>query len=76
MESFRKGYREINPELLSVIRKLRRKPRTQGKRRMTFESVAESLNDMGYRAANGREFSGNTVRGILHRQKKVTRLAA
>lgn len=67
----RKGYLEFNPELLQVIRKLRRKLRTQGKRRMTFESVAERLNDMGYRAANGREFSGNTVRGILHRQKKA-----
>lgn len=65
----RKGYREMNPELLSIILKLRRKPRTPGKRRMTFESVAERLNDMGYRAANGSKFSGNTVRGILHRQK-------
>jgi DNA invertase Pin-like site-specific DNA recombinase len=67
----RKGYQEFNPELLQVIRKLRRKPRSEGKRRMTFESVAERLNDMGYRAANGSEFSGNTVRGILHRQKRA-----
>jgi DNA invertase Pin-like site-specific DNA recombinase len=72
----RKGYREMNPELLQVIRKLRRKPRTVGKRRMTFESVAERLNELDYRAANGSEFSGNTVRGILHRHKKGARQAA
>jgi len=67
----RKGYREFNPELLQVIRKLRRKPRSPGKRRMTFEAVAGRLNDMGYHAANGNIFTGNTVRGILHRQKRA-----
>ncbi len=29
---------------------------------MTFEAVAERLNDMGYRVANGNEFTGYTAR--------------
>ena len=67
----RKGYLETDKgkELLALIRKLRRKPRTKGKRRMTFEKVAHRLNEMGYRGANGNIFTDNNVRAILHRQK-------
>ena len=67
----RKGYAESNPELLGLIRKLRRKPRSSIMKRMTFDQVAERLNEDGKRAANGKPFTGNTVRGILHRQKNV-----
>ncbi len=67
----RKGYLETDKgkELLALIRKLRRKPRTKGKRRMTFEKVAHRLNEMGYSGANGNIFTDNNVRAILHRQK-------
>lgn len=67
----RKSYTEANPDLLQLIRKLRRKPRSSIKKRVTFDQVAERLNEVGYSATNGKPFTGNTVRGILHRQKKV-----
>jgi DNA invertase Pin-like site-specific DNA recombinase len=65
----RKSYKET-PEgaaILKVIRRLRRK--TKGKRQTPFNEIADMLNAQGYRAANGKEFTGNTVRGILHRSK-------
>jgi DNA invertase Pin-like site-specific DNA recombinase len=67
----RKGYSETEQgaEILKEIRRLRRK--RKGRVGMTFNAVADALNDQGYRADNGSLFSGNTVRGILHRQKKL-----
>ncbi len=69
----RKGYRdtEEGAKILKEIRLLRRK--RKGRKRMTFDRVAETLNERGYRAANGRLFTGNTVKGILHRQQKSRR---
>jgi DNA invertase Pin-like site-specific DNA recombinase len=66
----RKGYRdtERGAEILREIRRLRR--RRKGRVRRTFNEIAERLNEQGYAAANGKPFTGNTVRGILHRQKK------
>ena len=66
----RKGYSETEQgaEILKEIRRLRR--RRKGRVGMTFNAVADALNDQGYRADNGRLFTGNTVPGILHRQKK------
>jgi len=54
--------------ILKEIKRLRRK--RKGMVKVTFNEIADVLNDQGYRAANGKLFSGNTVRGILHRQKK------
>jgi len=66
----RKGYKdtEEGAEILREIRRLRRK--RKGMVRTTFNEIAEILNEQGYTAAHGKPFSGNTVRGILHRQKK------
>ncbi len=66
----RKGYKdtERGAEILREIRWLRRK--RKGRVRRTFNEIAENLNEQGYTAANGKPFTGNTVRGILHRQKK------
>jgi DNA invertase Pin-like site-specific DNA recombinase len=67
----RKGYRETEQgtEILKEIRRLRR--RRKGRVGMTFNQVADALNEQGYRAVNGCLFTGNTVRGILHRQKRL-----
>jgi DNA invertase Pin-like site-specific DNA recombinase len=66
----RKGYKdtEKGAEILREIRRLRR--RRKGRVRTTFNEIAEMLNEQGYTAAHGKPFTGNTVRGILHRQKK------
>jgi len=66
----RKSYKETEEgtKILKEIRRLRR--RRKGRKQRTFKEVAASLNDQGYTAANGKPFTANTVRGILHRQKK------
>lgn len=66
----RKSYRETEKgaEILREIRRLRRK--RKGRVRRTFNEVADALNEQGYRATNGKQFTGNTVRGIYHRSKK------
>ena len=65
----RKGYKETEQgqALLKEIQKLRRKPK--GKPRMTFDLVAEKLNELGYAASNGKPFTGSTVKGIVYRNK-------
>lgn len=66
----RKGYKdtEKGTEILREIRRLRR--RRKGRVRRTFNEIAERLNEQGYTAAHGKPFTGNSVRGILHRNKK------
>jgi len=67
----RKSYKETEEgsEILREIRRLRRK--RKGRVRRTFNEIAEALNKQGYRAANVKPFTGNTVRGIYHRSKKL-----
>jgi len=66
----RKSYKETEEgiKILKEIRRLRR--RRKGRKQRTFNEVAELLNDQEYTDANGNPFTGNTVRGILHRLKK------
>jgi DNA invertase Pin-like site-specific DNA recombinase len=64
----RKSYREIAPEILREIRRLRRKPK--GRRRMSYEKIAIALNERGFVNQNGGQFTGNAVRGIIHRSRK------
>jgi DNA invertase Pin-like site-specific DNA recombinase len=64
----RKSYKEKAPELLREIRRLRRK--RKGRRRMTYESVAASLNESGLRNMSGGLWTSNNVRGLLHREKR------
>ncbi len=69
----RKSYKETDEgaKILREIRRLRRK--RKGRVGRTFNDIAEALNEQGYRAANGKAFTGNTVRGIMHRMKKPAR---
>ena len=66
----RKGYRDTEDGMviLKEIRRLRRKRKNM--RQLTFDEVAAQLNSQGHAASNGQPFSGNTVRGIIHRVKK------
>jgi hypothetical protein len=66
----RKSYKETDDGkvILQEIRRLRRK--NKGKVRRTFNEVAVELNKQGYLNVNGEPFTGNTVRGIMHRAKK------
>ncbi len=69
----RKGYKDTEQgiAILKEIRRLRR--RRKGRKGKTFDQVASELNQQGYLATNGKPFTGNTVKGILHRQKKMKR---
>jgi DNA invertase Pin-like site-specific DNA recombinase len=69
----RKSYAEANPGLLDFIRKLRCKPRSSVKKRMTFDQVAEKLNELGHTNAAGKIFTGNAVKGILFRHDKFNK---
>jgi len=66
----RKGYAETEEgvKILDEIKSLRRKPK--GKKRRTYNEVAELLNEKGYTDANGNPFSGNTIKAMLHRLRK------
>ena len=66
----RKGYKDTEDGMV-ILREMRRlRRRRKGMRQLTFDEVAAQLNSLGYTAANGRPFTGNTVRGIIHRAKK------
>lgn len=64
----RKGYIEAAPEVISEIKRLRRK--RKGMRRRTYIEVAEELNREGLNTMTGKLFSGQIVQNILQAKKR------
>ncbi len=58
---------EDGNDVLKEIKRLRRK--RKGRKQMTFNKIAEELNQNGFKSANGKPFTGNSVSTILHRAK-------
>ena len=68
----RKGYTDstaANRELVREIKRLRRKPRTTGKRRRTFQQIAGLLNEQGRLTMDGKVFTAKNVSNIIYRHK-------
>jgi DNA invertase Pin-like site-specific DNA recombinase len=63
----RKGYKDVHKHIVDEVRRLRRKPKA--KPRMTFDKVADELNERGFKSASGKEFNGTMVRVLMHRVK-------
>ena len=61
----RKSIKEVNPELLREIKRLRRKK--PGQKQMSFAKIAEELNAQGYATVSGKPFTGTNVQWILRR---------
>jgi len=61
------GYFEREKAILETIRKLRRKPRGRGKRPLSYQKIAERLNEMGLPTRSGKPWIGPTVRKIAVR---------
>ena len=61
-----KGYSEIDPELVRLIRRLRRKIKGVDKRR-SFREIAEILNEQGKTNKHGGRFTAYSVAGIFKR---------
>ncbi len=63
----RKNYGEVAPKIVADIKRLRRK--RKGKKRRTFNQIAETLNSSGSVTTTGKNFTGKNVSAIFHRQK-------
>jgi hypothetical protein len=59
---------ELRFHILKEIRKIRRKPRS-GKRRLTYNEVADRLNEKGYKTVTGKAFTSSIIRNTLQRAK-------
>lgn len=64
----RKSYQELDPELISEIRRLRRKPR-QGKR-LSLQKTVDALNESGFTTATGKPFTLPTLKNIIYKSMK------
>lgn len=56
---------EAGMKVIQEIKRLRRKKPTR--KRMSFNQIAERLNQDGLQSANGKPFTGNSVSTLLHR---------
>ena len=65
----RPSYKHEAKDLLDRIRRMRRKPKGSGKRRMSFRMIAEQLNLDGVASITGKEFSGPMIQNLLQRAK-------
>ncbi|MCB2168866.1 MAG: recombinase family protein [Deltaproteobacteria bacterium] len=63
----RKGYREIAPNIIDEIKRLRRK--RKGLPRMSYAMIAEELNEKGYKTVDQKPFTASNVGVIIHRSK-------
>lgn len=61
----RKGIKELDPDLLREIKRLRRKK--NGKPTMTYMQVAEYLNQSGHRTVSGKSFTASNIQNICKR---------
>ena len=61
----RRGYSEDGSEILTLIKKLRRRNGTR--KRMTYSCIAETLNAQGHTTLDGKPFTGANVAMILKR---------
>lgn len=59
----RKTYKDTMPEVIELIKRLRRKPK--GAKRMAHKDVAEELNRQGFKTRLGKEFTAQIVQNIL-----------
>jgi len=64
----RASVEELDPELLKLIRRLRRK--RPNKKPRSCSKIAQELNQRGFRSVTGREFSGKLVQYLLSRDRK------
>ena len=61
----RKSLKEVNPEVVGIIKKLRRtKP---GQKRMSYAKIADELNSMGYTTVSGKMWTGTNVQNVCQR---------
>ncbi|RYE73200.1 MAG: recombinase family protein [Oxalobacteraceae bacterium] len=60
----RKNHAELQPELVAMAKRLRRKDRTTGKHR-SFRAIAAALADQGHVNVNGRPYAAASVRSML-----------
>ena len=63
----RKGYREVAPDTLREIRRLRRKRRNV--RRKSYQQIAAILNGGGLTTPMGKPFTVNNLRSIIYRHR-------
>lgn len=61
----RKGYAEAAPEVLRVVKRLRRKPK--GMKRKSYKAIAEELNRQGILTLMGKAWTGDNVAALLRR---------
>ena len=61
------GYYEGETEVVREIMRMRRKPRGERRRRMSWDSIAACLNETGHSTRTGRKWIGATVRRIALR---------
>lgn len=61
----RKSYAEECPDTLERLRKLRRKPK--GKERLSYQAIADKMNQEGEKTLSGKAWNRHTVRTALSR---------
>lgn len=59
------GTLEGESEVLKIIRRLRRKPRNGGRKRMTYQSIAEKLNRQGLKPRMADKWTASLVYNVL-----------
>ena len=65
----RRSYAEAAPELVTEIKRLRRKPRGRG-RRKSYKEVAQLLNTKGYLTLTGKPLTAQVIADIVRPKKR------
>jgi hypothetical protein len=55
---------EMNPELVALARRLRRRGRTKGER-LSYRAVAADLAKRGYLNVNGRPYAAESIKAMV-----------
>ena len=60
-----KGYKETDTDTIKLVKSLRRKPRNSYKKKMTYNAIANHLNNNNVKTMRGKCWNYNSVKHIL-----------
>lgn len=66
----RRLHREMNPELVTMVKRLRRRHPKTG-RQKSLRAISRELADLGYRNVHGEPFAAESVAGMIRQARRV-----
>jgi hypothetical protein len=66
----RRSHIELNPELVGLVKRLRRRHPKTG-RQKSLRAISRELADLGYRNIHGQPFAAESIAGMIRQARRI-----